>query len=304
MAMIEVAGLTKAYGATLAVDDVSFSVEAGELVGFLGKNGAGKTTTMRILTGALGATAGTARIAGLDVERSPREIKSIVGYLPEAPPLYVDMTVRAYLRYAARLKGVAQPKPAVEAAIDRVGLRPVAHRMIAHLSKGYRQRVGIAQAIVHQPKVLILDEPLSGLDPAQRREIRDLVAELARGDTTILLSTHVLAEIETVCDRVIVLNHGRVVAQDRVADLAGAVRRVVVAVSRPDPALLAALGAVDGVHTVVDQGEGRLLVSADRDAREDLATVAVAYGLLELRSADNLEDAFLRLTSAAAEDSP
>ncbi len=303
MAMIEVRSLTKAYGATLAIDDVSFTVERGELVGFLGKNGAGKTTTMRILTGALGATSGSASIDGLDVEKHPREVKARVGYLPEVPPLYVDMTVRGYLRYAAQLKGVPAPRPAVERVIERVGLTPVAHRVIGHLSKGYRQRVGIAQAIVHGPRVLVLDEPLSGLDPEQRREIRDLVAELARGETTVLLSTHVLAEIETICDRVVVLNHGKVVAQDRVSALAGAALRVAVTVARPDPALLTALGAVGGGVTVTDLGDGRLEIAAERDAREDLAQVAVAYGLLELRAADNLEDAFLRLTRASADPS-
>jgi len=304
MAMIEVEALTKAYGATLAIDDVSFAVDRGELVGFLGKNGAGKTTTMRILTGAIGASAGTARIGGLDVDKQPRQVKALVGYLPEVPPLYVDMTVRGYLRYAARLKAVADPRPAVEQVIDRVGLRPVAHRLIGHLSKGYRQRVGIAQAIVHRPAVLILDEPLSGLDPAQRREIRDLVAELAQGETTVLLSTHVLLEIEAICDRVIVLNEGRVVAQETIANLAAASRVVALHVARPAPVLVEALAALPGITQVAEQGDGRLLVSAERECREDLAQIAVPYGLLELRARDSLEDAFLRLTASPGAATP
>lgn len=302
MPMIEVESLTKAYGATLAIDGVSFSVEPGELVGFLGKNGAGKTTTMRILTGAIGASSGQARIGGLDVDKSPRQVKAMVGYLPEVPPLYVDMTVRSYLRYAARLKGVAAPAPAVERVVDRVGLRPVAHRLIGHLSKGYRQRVGIAQAIVHQPRVLILDEPLSGLDPAQRREIRDLIAELAQGETTVLLSTHVLLEIEAICDRVVVLNEGRVVAQERIANLAAASRVVALQVARPAPALVQALAALPGVGPITEQADGRLLITTDRECREDLAQIAVAYGLLELRARDSLEDAFLRLTSGQVDE--
>lgn len=304
MAMIEVESLSKAYGATLAIDGLSFVIEPGELVGFLGKNGAGKTTTMRILTGALGASQGTAKIGGLDVEQHPRQVKAMVGYLPEVPPLYVDMTVRAYLRYAARLKGVDNPKPAVETVIQRVGLAEVAHRLIGHLSKGFKQRVGIAQAIVHSPKVLILDEPLSGLDPAQRREIRDVVAELARGETTVLLSTHVLPEIEAICDRVIVLDQGRVVAQERIADLAARGGRVGLVLGRPQSAALDVLRNIDGVVELVDQGQGKLDLTLSHDVRAEIARVAVAFDLLELRSLDNLEDAFLRLTSTPDSERP
>lgn len=301
--MIQVEGLTKAYGTTLAVEDLSFTVEAGELVGFLGKNGAGKTTTMRILTGSLAATEGTASIAGFDVDKSPRQVKALVGYLPEVPPLYTDMTARAYLRYAARLKGVERPREAVERAIKRVGLGDYAGRLIGHLSKGYRQRVGIAQAIVHDPKVLILDEPLSGLDPAQRREIRDLVVALAKGETTVLLSTHVLAEIEAVCDRVLVLHCGQLIAQDSIAGLAAS-SRVLIHVARPDPKVRAALAAVDGVSDISEEAEGRYVVTADRDVREAVAAAAVTAGLLELRARDSLEDAFLRLTGTSAASPP
>lgn len=295
MAMIEVEGLTRSYGPTVAVSDVSFSVDAGQLVGFLGKNGAGKTTTMRVLSGSLTPTEGTARIDGLDLEKQPRKVRSLVGYLPEVPPLYPDMTARAYLRFAARLQGVTDAKGAVERTIERVGLGAYAKRPIHKLSKGYRQRVGIAQAIVHGPKVLILDEPLSGLDPAQRREIRDLVAELAEGDTTVLLSTHVLPEIEAICDRVIVLHQGRLVAQDSIAALGGR-RHTRVVVARPDPRIRAALAAVDGVEDVEDLGGGQYLVRADADVREAVARVAIEGGLLELTASDSLEDAFLRLT--------
>ena len=298
MAMIEVEGLTRTYGPTRAIDGLTFSVEAGQLVGFLGKNGAGKTTTMRILAGSLAPTDGVARIAGLDVEADPRGVKAAVGYLPEVPPLYTDMTARAYLRFAARLKGVSDVRSAVEATIERVGLNEYAGRPIAKLSKGYRQRVGIAQAIVHSPRVLILDEPLSGLDPAQRREIRDLVAELAAGETTVLLSTHVLPEIEAICDRVIVLDKGRLVAQDTIADLSQQ-RRLLVVVARPDPRVRAAIAAVAGVESVVDEGAGRYVVSAGEDVREAVAAEAVAAGLLELRPRESLEDAFLRLTDGA-----
>lgn len=300
MAMIEVESLTKAYGATLAIEGVSFTIEQGEIVGFLGKNGAGKTTTMRILTGALGPTAGAARVGGLDVEQQPRQVKAMLGYLPEHPPLYVDMTVRGYLRYAARLKGVDDVAGAVQRVVARVGLEPVAHRLIAHLSKGYRQRVGIAQAIVHSPRVLVLDEPLSGLDPAQRREIRDLIAELARGDTTVLLSTHVLPEIEAICDRVIVLDHGHVVAQKTLTEIAGMGTHIAVHVARAAPELLAALEGIEGVEGVsTTDSAGHITLLCTRDVRPEIARIAVEYGLLELRAQDSLEDAFLRLTSTS-----
>lgn len=299
MAMIEVEGLTRRYGPTLAVDDLSFTVEEGQLVGFLGKNGAGKTTTMRILAGSLGASAGTAKIAGIDVEAEPRKVKELVGYLPEVPPLYTDMTARAYLRFAARLRGMREVNAAVDRTIERVGLQAYARKPIAKLSKGYRQRVGIAQAIVHDPRVLILDEPLSGLDPAQRREIRDLVGELAAGETTVLLSTHVLPEIEAVCDRVIVIDGGRLVAQEGIEALAQASRRVLVHVARPDPMVRAALAALEHVEEVLEEDPGRYVVVASEDVREAVAAVAVSAGLLELRARDSLEDAFLRLTEAS-----
>lgn len=300
MAMIEVEGLTRSYGPTVAVSDVSFAVEPGQLVGFLGKNGAGKTTTMRVLAGSLTPTAGTARIAGLDLEKEPRKVKSLVGYLPEVPPLYPDMTARAYLRFAARLQGVSGAAAAVERTIERVGLTEYAGRHIHKLSKGYRQRVGIAQAIVHQPKVLILDEPLSGLDPAQRREIRDLIAELAEGDTTVLLSTHVLPEIEAICDRVLVLDNGQLVAEDRIADLASEGRRIKLTVARPDPLIRAALSAIEGVESVEIINHGQYLVRAATDVREAVATASVPAGLLELTATESLEEAFLRLTDRPA----
>jgi ABC-2 type transport system ATP-binding protein len=301
MTAIEVRELSKAYGATVALDRVSFRIEPGELVGFLGKNGAGKSTTMRILAGSLAATTGTATIGGLDVEQHAHQVKAMVGYLPEFPPLYVDMTVRQYLRYAARLRGVSAPTEAVAQTLARVGLDPVAHRLIGHLSKGYRQRVGIAQAIVHQPKVLILDEPMSGLDPEQRRDIRNLVAELASGETTVILSTHVLPEIEGVCDRVIVLHEGRVVAQDAVATLAGPTTRIHLQVARPEPALEERLRAEASVRSVQVAADGKILITADVDAREQIARIAVEYGLLELRRREDLEDAFLRLVGATEE---
>lgn len=299
--MIEVDQLTKVYGATPAIDRISFSVEKGEVVGFLGPNGAGKSTTMRILAGALGATDGSAKVAGIDVLADPRAVKRLVGYLPERPPLYTEMTVRAFLRFCARIKGASDVEASVEQNIGRVGLGPVAHRLIEHLSKGYRQRVGIAQALVHDPQVLILDEPASGLDPAQRVEIRNLVRELAAGDTTVILSTHVLPEVEATCDRVVIIDHGTIKLQGRVDALGDGAWGVSLHVARPEPALLDTLRALDGVTEATDSGRGRVKVSAARDVREDVARLAVPFGLLELRAQGALEDVFLRLTR---EDAP
>ena len=214
--MIEVQGLTKRYGDFMAVDDVSFRVDSGEIVGFLGLNGAGKTTTMRMLTCYMPATSGSASIAGFDVFENSLEVRRHIGYLPERPPLYGDMTVRSYLAYVATLSGMARGEidERIDAVEDRCGLAEVDGRLIDHLSKGYRQRVGLAQALVHNPDVLIMDEPTSALDPAQRYEIRTLIKELAQ-DHTILLSTHILPEVEDVCERVVIINEGRVVARER-----------------------------------------------------------------------------------------
>jgi ABC-2 type transport system ATP-binding protein len=224
--VIEASGITKRYGDFLAVDHVSFRAEAGDVVGFLGPNGAGKTTTMRILTGFLPATDGSAKIGGHDIFEEPLAARRAVGYLPETPPLYPEMDVQGYLHYVAKIKDVPRRErhDAVERAMQRCGLSDVKRRVIGALSKGYRQRVGIAQAIVHDPAVLILDEPTVGLDPIQIREIRSLIADLAapregaRGHT-IVLSTHILAEVEAICRRVIIINRGKKVLDAPLAEL-------------------------------------------------------------------------------------
>lgn len=294
--MIQVEQLTKIYGATTAIDHLDFQVAKGEIVGFLGENGAGKSTTMRILAGSLGATSGRATIGGMDVSARPREIKRIIGYLPEFPPLYTDMTVRQYLLFCARIKGTAKPAAAVDRVVEQVALKAVDHRLIDHLSKGYRQRVGIAQALVHEPKVLILDEPSSGLDPAQRVEIRQLVKQLASGDVTVILSTHVLPEVEALCERVIIVHRGRIVAQDRIERLAGTGTSVRLRVERPTPELAERLSRIDGVAAVEPRPEGVYAVTAGADVRAEVARVAVDAGLLELGGSRGLEDVFLQLT--------
>ncbi len=224
--MIEARDITKRYGDVLAVDHVSFSAEAGDVVGFLGPNGAGKTTTMRILTGFLPATDGTAKIGGHDIVEEPLAARRAIGYLPESPPLYPEMDVAGYLHFVAKIKDVprAERREKVERAMQRCGLADVSRRVIGALSKGYRQRVGIAQAIVHDPAVLILDEPTVGLDPIQIREIRTLIRDLAAPREgarahTIVLSTHILAEVEAICRRVIIINAGKKVVDTPLADL-------------------------------------------------------------------------------------
>jgi ABC-2 type transport system ATP-binding protein len=215
-----VRNLTKRYGDIVAVRDVSFSAAQGQILGFLGPNGAGKTTTMRILTGFLPATSGTAKVAGFDVFTESAEVRRRIGYLPESPPLYADMTTGSYLRFVARIKGM--PKAEVEDAIERVvklcGLETVRDRLLGHLSKGFRQRVGLAQALIHDPPVLVLDEPTIGLDPRQIIEIRSLIRELA-GQRTVILSTHILPEVSQICEKVVIINEGKVVLEEDMATL-------------------------------------------------------------------------------------
>ncbi len=297
--MIIAEHLTKHYGTTLAIDDVAFEVKKGEVVGFLGPNGAGKTTTMRILAGSLGATSGRALIDGLDVFESPLETRRKVGYLPEVPPLYPNMTVDGYVRFVARIKGVVDVGAAVERVLGRVGLADMGGRLVGHLSKGYQQRVGLAQALVHDPEVLILDEPTSGLDPAQRKEIRDLVKDLA-GERTVILSTHVLPEVEDVCQRVIIIAGGRIVASDAIDALAGEERLVRIRVSRPGADLESALSAIEGVGAVTPDGEGRYTVRTHEDRRAEVARAAAPFDLLELVGRERLEDIYLRLTTGKA----
>ena len=223
--MIKVEGLTKRYARTVAVDNISFEVEKGTIVGFLGPNGAGKTTTMRVLTCFLPPTAGTASVAGFDVLENPMEVKKRIGYLPETPPLYPEMEVSEYLKFVGQLKGISSADIAkrVDQVVGRCAVGDVRNKLIGKLSKGYRQRVGLAQAIIHNPEVLILDEPTSGLDPKQIIEIRELLKSLA-GEHTIILSTHILPEVEHTCERVIIINEGKLVAIDSVANLTNRLR--------------------------------------------------------------------------------
>jgi len=298
--MIEVNVLSKSFGPHKAVDGVSFSVARGEVVGFLGKNGAGKTTTMRMLAGSLAVGGGTATVGGFDVTRESRKVRALVGYLPEILPLYQEMKVQSFLTFCARLRGIKDTSAAVERVIGETGLSAVQSRVIANLSKGYRQRVGIAQALVHRPRVLLLDEPVSGLDPTQRRDIRELIQTLSDGETTVLLSTHVLGEIEAICDRVLIIDEGRLIAAESIAELAKEHARVHLRVMRPDASLTEALLAVEGILSVSDQGDGEYVLDVDGDVREKIGAIAVKYGLIELQTPLALEEAFVRLTEGEA----
>ncbi|MBX3026651.1 ABC transporter ATP-binding protein [bacterium] len=312
--MISAERLTKRFGAFTAIEDVSFEVARGEIVGFLGPNGAGKTTTMRILAGVFPPTHGRVRIDGHDTARNALRARTLVGYFPERVSVYLDMTVQHYLRYVGEMKGRHRrdARRDAAAAMASCSLEPVADRLIGTLSKGFRQRVGIAQALVGAPRVLILDEPTAGLDPEQVADMRGLIRDL-RAERTVILSTHILPEVEATCDRVIIIHRGRVLALDTPANLNRRVRRVaqvVVEVHGPPAEVLPALLAVPGVRAVdALPGEGtHALVSADpdRDLREDLAAAVVGrgWGLRELRPKTlTLEEIFLALV-ASPSDAP
>jgi ABC-2 type transport system ATP-binding protein len=308
--MIEVQSLTKRYGPVTAVSDVTFRVEPGEILGFLGPNGAGKTTTMRIITGYMPASEGRVVVAGYDVFDQPIEAKRRTGYLPEMPPLYPDMTVREYLNFVARIKGV--PRREIKSRVDEVmrktWVADMASRHCVKLSKGYKQRVGLAQAIIHNPEVLVLDEPTAGLDPKQIIETRQLIRELG-GSHTIVLSTHILPEVSQTCQRVVIISKGRVVAVDTPDNLTARLQgsqTMFLQVAGPDADVQATLSALPGITRVATASgrDGTLDIEVDgepgRDVRRDLAAAIVGrgWGLLELRPMRlSLEDIFLSLTT-------
>jgi ABC-2 type transport system ATP-binding protein len=310
--MIKVEGLTKRYARNVAVKNISFEVGQGEIVGFLGKNGAGKTTTMRVLTCFLPPTAGKASVAGFDVLEQSIEVKKRIGYLPETPPLYPEMEINTYLTFVARLKGIphAEIQKRVDEVCERTAIADEKNKIIGKLSKGYRQRVGLAQAIIHNPPVLILDEPTSGLDPEQQREARQLIASLS-GDHTIILSTHILSEVEQSCSKVIIINNGEIVASDTVANLHNRRSskesvRVEVA-GAPANQVKQRLEQVPGVASVEARDSKETLAAFDvhslenYSVRPELARAIVQSGwnLTELRTVgESLEEIFLELTKS------
>jgi ABC-2 type transport system ATP-binding protein len=311
--MIQVEGLTKYYGSFKAIDSLSFRADAGEIVGFLGPNGAGKTTTMRILTGYMPPSEGTAVVAGYDVQQQPIEAKRQIGYMPETVPLYREMTVWQYVDYMAGLRGLRGRERAerVGEMLEMVDMIDRADSVIANLSKGMRQRVGLAQALVHQPSVLILDEPTIGLDPGQVREVRELIRHVGQ-ERTVLLSTHILSEVEQLCSRVLIINRGRIVAEDAPerlsARLQGTQRFAVRVAGAPAEQVAEALRALPHVSEVAISEHGLEVTSSrEDDARPAVAAAVVgrSWGLLELRSLDmSLEDIFLQITTDETEFQP
>lgn len=304
--MIEVHNITKRYGHHTAIDRVSFSVAKGEVLAFLGPNGAGKTTTMRILTCFMPATEGTARVAGFDCADQPLEVKRRIGYLPETPPVYQELTVTEYLTFVGRLRGMNGQAltAALNQSVERLELGPVRHRLIGNLSRGYRQRVGLAQALLHDPPVLILDEPTVGLDPKQIIEIRELIKSLA-GSHSVILSTHILPEATAVCQRVVIISGGRIVAEDTPEQLSARLRhseKIAVTLRMPAADCETQLKAVSGILNVFPgQSTGQYVIECalGQDLREEIARFAVSrhWGLLELRTISmTLEDVFLQLT--------
>jgi len=308
--MIEVEQLTKRYGPTLAVSDVSFRVEKGEVLGFLGPNGAGKTTTMRVITGYLPPTRGKVRVAGFDVAEQPLEAKRHIGYLPENPPVYPDMTVVEYLGFVARIKGLArrEVRKRIGEVSHKCAIADVQSRQIGKLSKGYRQRVGLAQALIHNPDVLVLDEPTAGLDPKQIIETRELIKGLA-GQHTVVLSTHILPEVSKTCQRVVVISQGKIAAVGTPGELTERLQgfeTVLITAEGPSPEIKARMERIEGV-TLVEEREatnGRVTLEVhaakDKDVRAELARAVVEskWKLFELKTSGlSLEDIFLKLTT-------
>ena len=312
--MIEVKNLTKRYGNHLAVDHLNFTVESGKIYGFLGPNGAGKSTTMNIMTGYLGATEGQVLIDGHDILKEPEEAKKNIGYLPEIPPLYMEMTVREYLEFAAELKGIKKDKrePQIEEVIRLAKLRDVENRLIQNLSKGYRQRVGLAQALIGNPKVLILDEPTVGLDPKQIIEIRTLIRKLGKNHT-VILSSHILSEVQAVCDKIIVINEGKVVANDTEEHLSQKLsgeHKLTAKIQGDKDKIVRAMQGIKGVEKVIcdashKDGVNDIRIEAKEgvDIRRDVFETVVKNGwyMLELKTSElSLEDIFLKLTMGEA----
>ncbi len=304
--MIVAVDLTKYYGRTRGVEGLNFRVEAGEVVGFLGPNAAGKTTTMRLITGYMPPTRGSVRVCGYDALEEDLEAKGCLGYLPEHPPLYPDMTVKAYLEFVAEIKGLrgSARRSALEKVVESVGLAPVWGRLCANISRGFRQRVGLAQALLGDPPVLILDEPTSGLDPRQIIEVRRLIKSLA-GKHTVIISSHILPEVSMVCTRVMIMDRGHVVAVDKPEELARRLtgsRDITLKVKGDRSVARRVLESIPGVSEVLDGPEGRLVVRSQRevDVREEIfrSLARADLPLLEMVPRDlTLEDVFLRLTT-------
>lgn len=310
--MIEVKNLTRYYGEKRAIGDVAFRVDKGEILGMLGPNAAGKTTTMRILTCFMPPTSGTARIGGYDILENSMDVRRITGYLPENPPLYTEMTVTDYLNFVAKLKGVEKERRAkeVDTVVGKASLGDVRKSVIGKLSKGYKQRVGLAQSLINNPQIVILDEPTVGLDPKQIIEIRELIKRLG-GEHTVILSSHILPEIEQTCDRVVIINEGRVAAEDTVENLTSrlkGVERIILLVEGAEQNIRQAIGSFKEIRNLSfkaqNNGVQQVIVESERDLRKELAKSVIqnGLGLMELTTDKfTLEDIFLKLTTKEEE---
>lgn len=302
--MLSVKGLTKKYGKITALDNVSFEVTQGSIVGFLGSNGAGKTTTMDIICGCSGCDKGTVSICGFDIFQNPREAKRNIGYLPDEPPIYSDMSVEDYLTYAAHLRGVAnsQLKSRLDTIIEELSIGNVKKRIVGNLSKGYRQRVGLAQALVHDPKILILDEPTEGLDPNQIVQIRELIKAL-RKDRTILISSHILSEVQNTCDHIVIINEGKIIEQgtfDEISNRVSSSNNYILKVASNPEGCLAELSGLNCINALgqseKNSDEIEFRFDSDR-VPEELVKVALKYGIKQIRSrGGSLEEVYLKLT--------
>jgi gliding motility-associated transport system ATP-binding protein len=306
--VVEVKGLVKNYGEHQAVKGIDFRLHSGEVLGFLGPNGAGKTTTMRIITGYIPPTEGTVTVGGLDVMSDSLKVRRKIGYLPEHPPIYLEFTVRENLEFIAKLRKIPRSERdgRIDKAMERCGLKKVSDRIAGHLSKGFRQRVGLAGAVIHEPEVLILDEPTIGLDPVQIQEIRNLIKELGRKHT-VLLSTHILPEVVMTCDRVIIISGGKLVADDTVGELSrkfGGGRKLSLRLDNPGSGVAESLNAINGVMGVAPTqapGAYKLTVSEGKRIADDVARVVIdsGWGLIEISDeVPSLEEVFVQLTSS------
>jgi len=298
---VVVKGLTKFYGEQAALQNISFEVEKGEVLGFLGPNGAGKTTTMKILTCFLTQSSGSASVCGFDVEKDPIKVKQCIGYLPEGNPLYKDMYIKEYLHFVGSVFKVPNLAKRVDQMIEQTGLTPERNKLIGQLSKGYKQRVGLAQALIHDPEVLILDEPTSGLDPNQLVEIRNLIKELGK-QKTIIFSTHIMQEVQAICDRVVIINKGKIVADDSIETLREKVKGFkILFVEFLEPIEIGKIRSLQGIKKVESAGKNKFHIFSDpdKDSRPIVAKFAAEHGLtlLEIRTEmSSVEDVFQKLT--------
>jgi len=297
--MLHIDNIHKKYGNFYAVRGISFRVSKGEVVGFLGPNGAGKSTTMRIICGCTSPSSGALSIDNTNAVPHVRTTKKDIGYLPETPPLYSNMIVTDYLQFCASIKGVQNIEKATQRVLSLCAIEEYASCFISTLSKGFQQRVGLAQALIHEPKILILDEPTSGLDPQQRIEFRALLKRLAKGDITVLLSTHILSEIEAICDRVIIISQGRIVAQDTLSNLKMMEQRIRLRTEKDPTQLVQELEKNPNISRVFPLPNHEIEIEYKHDIRSEIAALAVPYSLLELRQATTLEDIYLRLISGS-----